>query len=160
MFNTHYQPHYHPTTKSLWLCSSVYCRPPHQSRRIWLVAAATNQKDQTIMMTSWHGNSSGLLALCEGNHRWPVDCPRKGPVPSVTGRSPLQRASDAELWWFLLCKPEHTVTNMQWIWRSRIWDAWRPLWRRCYGTCQFVFSLWSRHLCARPDVYAVNRMPH
>ena len=45
MFNTHYQPHYHPTTKSLWLCSSVYCRPPHQSRRIWLVAAATNQKE-------------------------------------------------------------------------------------------------------------------
>ena len=44
MINTHYQPHYHPTTKSLWLCSSVYCRPPHQSRRIWLVAAATNQK--------------------------------------------------------------------------------------------------------------------
>ena len=44
MFNTLYQPHYHPTTKSLWLCSSVYCRPPHQSRRIWLVAAATNQK--------------------------------------------------------------------------------------------------------------------
>ena len=44
-FNTHYQSHCHPTTKSLWLCSSVYCRPPHQSRRIWLVAAATNQKD-------------------------------------------------------------------------------------------------------------------
>ena len=43
-FNTHYQSHCHPTTKSLWLCSSVYCRPPHQSRRIWLVAAATNQK--------------------------------------------------------------------------------------------------------------------
>ena len=39
-FNTHYQPHCHPTTKNLWLCSSVYCRPPHQSRRIWLVAAA------------------------------------------------------------------------------------------------------------------------
>ena len=110
------------------------------------------------MMTLWHGNSSGLLALCEGNHRWPVDCPRKGPVPSVIGRSPLQRASDAEHWWFHLCKPEHTVTNMQWSWRSRIWDAWRPLWRRCYGTCQLVFSLWSRHLCARPDVYAVNRI--
>ena len=44
-FNTHYQSHCHPTTKSLWLCSSVYCRPPHQSRRIWLVAAATNQKE-------------------------------------------------------------------------------------------------------------------
>ena len=43
-FNTHYQSHCDPTTKSLWLCSSVYCRPPHQSRRIWLVAAATNQK--------------------------------------------------------------------------------------------------------------------
>ena len=43
-FNTHYQSHCHPTTKSLWLCSSVYCRPQHQSRRIWLVAAATNQK--------------------------------------------------------------------------------------------------------------------
>ena len=48
MFNTHYQPHYHPTTKSLWLCSSVYCRPPHQSRRIWLMAAATNQKTTCI----------------------------------------------------------------------------------------------------------------
>ena len=46
-FNTHYQSHCHPTTKSLWLCSSVYCRPPHQSRRIWLVAAATNQKNLT-----------------------------------------------------------------------------------------------------------------
>ena len=45
-FNTHYQSHCHPTTKSLWLCSSVYCRPPHQSRRIWLVAAATNQKQE------------------------------------------------------------------------------------------------------------------
>ena len=30
--NTHYQPHCHPTTKSLWLCSSVYCGPPHPSR--------------------------------------------------------------------------------------------------------------------------------
>ena len=47
-FNTHYQSHCHPTTKSLWLCSSVYCRPPHQSRRIWLVAAATNQKSQEV----------------------------------------------------------------------------------------------------------------
>ena len=58
MFNTHYQPHYHPTTKSLWLCSSVYCRPPHQSRRIWLVAAATNQKlwsPKTVsFMTTFH----------------------------------------------------------------------------------------------------------
>ena len=36
-FNTHlYQPHCHPTTKSLWLCSSVYCGPPHPSRqKIW-----------------------------------------------------------------------------------------------------------------------------
>ena len=56
MFNTHYQPHNHPTTKSLWLCSSVYCRPPHQSRRIWLVAAATNQKQ-----------SLALSSFCEGN---------------------------------------------------------------------------------------------
>ena len=51
MFNTHYQPHYHPITKILWLCSSVYCRPPHQSRRIWLVAAATNQKGVTDRQT-------------------------------------------------------------------------------------------------------------
>ena len=43
-FNTHYQPHCHPTTKSLWLCSGVYCGPPHQSRRIWLAAKAANQK--------------------------------------------------------------------------------------------------------------------
>ena len=43
-FNTHYQPHCHPITKSLWLCSSVYCGPPHQSRRIWLAAEASNQK--------------------------------------------------------------------------------------------------------------------
>ena len=27
-------PHCHPTTKSLWLCSRVYCGPPHPSRRI------------------------------------------------------------------------------------------------------------------------------
>ena len=33
-FNAHYQPHCHPTTKSLRLCSSVYCGPPHPSRRI------------------------------------------------------------------------------------------------------------------------------
>ena len=52
MFNTHYQPHYHPTIKSLWLCSSVYCRPTHQSRRIWLVAAATNQKDTYVQCVS------------------------------------------------------------------------------------------------------------
>ena len=50
-FNTHYQSHCHPTTKSLWLCSSVYCRPPHQSRRIWLVAAATNQKYDKPLVT-------------------------------------------------------------------------------------------------------------
>ena len=37
-FNEHYQPHGHPTTNSLWLCSSVHCGPPHQSRRIWLSA--------------------------------------------------------------------------------------------------------------------------
>ena len=42
--NTHYQPHCHTTAKSLWLCSSVDCGPPHQSRRIWLTAEATNQK--------------------------------------------------------------------------------------------------------------------
>ena len=52
-FNTHYQSHCHPTTKSLWLCSSVYCRPPHQSRRIWLVAAATNQK-HTLLFDATH----------------------------------------------------------------------------------------------------------
>ena len=43
-FNAHYQPHCHPTTNSLWLCSSVHCGPPHQSRRIWLSAEADNQK--------------------------------------------------------------------------------------------------------------------
>ena len=51
-FNTHYQSHCHPTTKSLWLCSSVYCRPPHQSRRIWWLAA-TNQKRELIQL-DWH----------------------------------------------------------------------------------------------------------
>ena len=58
-FNTHYQSHCHPTTKSLWLCSSVYCRPPHQSRRIWLVAAATNQK--------YSCPSLALAAICGKN---------------------------------------------------------------------------------------------
>ena len=43
-FNAHYKPHCHPTTNSLWLCSSVHCGPPHQSRRIWLSAEADNQK--------------------------------------------------------------------------------------------------------------------
>ena len=43
-FNAQYQPHCHPTTNSLWLCSSVHCGPPHQSRRIWLSAEADNQK--------------------------------------------------------------------------------------------------------------------
>ena len=43
-FNAHYQPHCHPTTKSLWLCSSVHYGPPHQSRGIWLSAEADNQK--------------------------------------------------------------------------------------------------------------------
>ena len=45
-FKMHYQPHCCPTTKSLWLCNSVYCGPPHQSCRIWFSAEATNQKHQ------------------------------------------------------------------------------------------------------------------
>ena len=61
MFNTHYQPHYHPTTKSLWLCSSVYCRPPHQSRRIWLVAAATNQKGASMPLRHHIGRTNEWL---------------------------------------------------------------------------------------------------
>ena len=42
---------------------------------------------------------SALLALCEGNHRSPVDSPHKG----HTGHRwiPLTRASDAERWCFL-----------------------------------------------------------
>ena len=44
-FYKHYQPHCHPTTESLWLCSSVYCGSPHQSRRIWLTTEATNQNE-------------------------------------------------------------------------------------------------------------------
>ena len=64
-FNTHYQPHCHPTTKSLWLCSSVYCRPPHQSRRIWLVAAATNQKQSC---TKWRLFCLGFNVVRWTNH--------------------------------------------------------------------------------------------
>ena len=60
-FNTHYQSHCHPTTKSLWLCSSVYCRPPHQSRRIWLVAAATNQKGGDIEILWMSSKTIGHL---------------------------------------------------------------------------------------------------
>ena len=52
-FNTHYQPHCHPTTKSLWLCSSVYCGPPHQSRRIWL-AAWTSDVESVSMLWCCH----------------------------------------------------------------------------------------------------------
>ena len=81
-FNTHYQPHCHPTTKSLWLCSSVYCRPPHQSRRIWLVAAATNQKscdvvymhDDVIKWKHFPRNWPFVRKI----HRSPVNFPHKG----------------------------------------------------------------------------------
>ena len=45
-FNTHYQPHCHPTTKSLWLCSSVYCGPPHPSRRIMVGGRSRRPKIQ------------------------------------------------------------------------------------------------------------------
>ena len=69
-FNAHYQPHCHPTTNSLWLCSSVHCGPPHQSRRIWLSAEADNQK---------HHRSTSL-AFVWGIHRWPVNSPHRGPV--------------------------------------------------------------------------------
>ena len=51
-FNAYYQPHCHPTTNSLWLCSSVHCEPPHQSRRIWLSAEADNQKDSLVTVLS------------------------------------------------------------------------------------------------------------
>ena len=50
---------------------------------------------------------SALLALCEGNHRSPVDS--------------LTKASDAELWCFLWSAPEQTVE--QTIVTPMIWDA-------------------------------------
>ena len=60
-FNTHYQPHYHPTTKSLWLCSSVYCRPPHQSLRIWLAAEAANQPGRIFLIFRPSGRLNKIL---------------------------------------------------------------------------------------------------
>ena len=47
-FNTHYQPHYHPTTKSLWLCSNAYCGPPHPSRRIMVGDRSRQPKRHTF----------------------------------------------------------------------------------------------------------------
>ena len=53
-FNAHYQPHCHPTTNSLWLCSSVHCGPPHQSRRIWLSKPTTkNSSTAYIILYKW-----------------------------------------------------------------------------------------------------------
>ena len=49
-FNTHYQPHCHPTTKSLWLCSSVYCGPPHPSRRIMVGGRSRQPKSTKIFI--------------------------------------------------------------------------------------------------------------
>ena len=48
-FNTHYQPHCHPTTKSLWLCSSLYCGPPHPSRRIMVGGRSRQPKSFTSL---------------------------------------------------------------------------------------------------------------
>ena len=58
-FNTHYQPHCHPTTKSLWLRSSVYWGPPHPSRRIMVGGRSRQPKNNmkwryvvTVVITS------------------------------------------------------------------------------------------------------------
>ena len=97
-FNAHYQPHCHPTTNSLWLCSSVHCGPPHQSRRIWLSAEvhcndvimgaiASQITSLTIVFSTVyldtdrrkHQNSASL-AFVRGIHRRPVNSPHKWPV--------------------------------------------------------------------------------
>ena len=80
-FNTHYQPHCHPTTKSLWLCSSVYCGPPHPSRRImvgnqkvksygidgdilaWIRSFLEDRKQRVVVngkYSSWREVTSGI----------------------------------------------------------------------------------------------------
>ena len=58
-FNTHYQPHCHPTTKSLWLCSSAYCGPPHPSRRIMVGDRSRQPKKKQLQ-----GIHESLQFLC------------------------------------------------------------------------------------------------
>ena len=64
-----------PTTKSLWLCSSVYCGPPHQSRRIWLAAEAANQK--------WYQLLNNIFHL----HLWQTDCPKNSYIKNTGAES-------------------------------------------------------------------------
>ena len=56
-FNTHYEPHCHPTTKSVWLCSSVYCGPPHPSRRI-MVGGRSRQPKRPVWKRRFHAITS------------------------------------------------------------------------------------------------------
>ena len=101
--NTHYQPHCHPLPKSLWLCSSVFCGPPHQSRCIWLAAEAANPKSSKLRATG----------LCEGTSLVIVDFY-------------LQRIGNAEnvaIWWrhHALVNPYSVLKFGQWWHQSIIW---------------------------------------
>ena len=58
-FNTHYQPHCHPTTKSLWLCSSVYWGPPHPSRRIMVGGRSRQPKSREYASREFPAFSTG-----------------------------------------------------------------------------------------------------
>ena len=75
-FNTHYQPHCHPTTKSLWLCSSVYCGPPHPSRRI--MVGGRSRQPKTISQVQCFKlflfcRIITILLTCWISYTWLVD---------------------------------------------------------------------------------------
>ena len=94
-----------PTTKSLWLCSSVYCGPPHESRRIWLAAEAANQK-KGMPPNEIHEYKVKTL-------RWPEDPSVADGFLSHHRRFPSQRASDDDS----ASKPNRTcnlVLRPQW----------------------------------------------
>ena len=87
-FNTHYQPHCHPTTKSLWLCSSVYCGSPHPSRRIMVGGRSRQPTIEHLFYTTlsfvYHFKAMGefKLQLQSGNTHsgrqnqphWTISC--------------------------------------------------------------------------------------
>ena len=85
-FNTHYQPHCHPTTKSLWLCSSVY----FADRRTNLVVYGWRLKPPTKkalyimgvvrLCHSMVTTLSAMTNFSRMSHRSPVDSPRLWPV--------------------------------------------------------------------------------
>ena len=96
--------------------------------QIVIAGASTRQKYRHSMMTSWQGNSSTLLVLCEGN-------------PSAIEGFPSQRVSNAKFvlfFCFLMIAWTSCQTTFGW---PVIWDAMTPMWRHCNGA-DLVNKIW------------------